>query len=86
MKIVEVHRDLTELRRQLTFETPTWKNQIVLPEPKRLLDGGTIKEVTESWRETWILPVLDGILEDLAAEIEKNRSYLPKARRENNGN
>ena len=74
MKIVEVHRELTELRSKLTFETPTWKDCIVSPDTLRLVGGGTIKEVTKLWRETCILPVLDGIIKDLSAEIEKRRS------------
>lgn len=60
---------IRELRTLMTLETSNfaklWDDPGENPLPKREEDvNAFIRERTRVWRETWILPVLDELLED----------------------
>ena len=65
-------QQLRELRRQLTLESFSGRDNIVsskapdrVARPQTGFTSGdqTVQEFTRIWRETWILPVLDELIE-----------------------
>lgn len=57
-------RKLKELRQTLSMQNAGFRDRLVEPETKfGRTEKETVEEVTRVWRESWVFPILDDLIE-----------------------